>query len=363
MAKTTANKLKSAALYKQEYGEADLPQWALLELDDFSKRIGFTHDRKNTLIKWIKYNLRNWTDRWHKLKELHSASLEHHILMYGETQGPIIYHNLNIKKTRNLDHSSATQARRSAISANMRRGKTGVTARSIQYWVNKGMTIDDAAKKVTSIQTTNKLDNYIKKYGEDLGKEQFLLRKKYWSSIMSDPKIKRSRSLGLWRYLERYGEIEGRKKYLEMRKTRNQSKIGKASTESIKRFSPIIKLLNTHNVAYYCGNENNKEWFIYDRVTERPYFYDLAIPSLSIIIEYHGEKFHPNPKWDTAKWNSWISLFEGENADKKYAFDTYKRQLAENANWTVFEIYSSDNEQIDASIIATIADRLKLEGV
>jgi hypothetical protein len=162
---------------------------------------------------------------------------------------------------------------------------------------------------------------------------------------MADPIIGKKRSLGLTRYIERYGEIEGKRNYKNMRAARNagaRGALGRASKESLIIFAPLLSLLNSKNIQYYLGVENNREWFIYDNYTERPYFYDLTIPSKSLIIEYHGEAYHPNPVWSSEKLATWTCLFSNKSADEVFTSDSYKRKIAEDAGWNMIEIYSSD---------------------
>ena len=169
---------------------------------------------------------------------------------------------------------------------------------------------------------------------------------------MASPLIGKKRSLGLWRYIERYGEIDGKQKYLDIRKQRNTTaRIGKASAESLTAICDIIAILDKHNIAYYVGVANNKEWFIYDTLLDRPFFYDLTIPLLSIIIEYHGEAFHPNPTWDADKWNNWRCLFSKKTAIEVAGIDQYKKKLAIDNGWSVYEIYSSEVESSQRVII------------
>ena len=84
---------------------------------------------------------------------------------------------------------------------------------------------------------------------------------------MDDPKIHRKRSLGLTRYIERYGAIEGERAYINMRKKRNEiSSIGRASIESILALQPIIDILEKNDILYYMGIPNNHEWCIYNSI-------------------------------------------------------------------------------------------------
>jgi len=343
MAKSIEEKLTNSKKYKTNFGNRSLSESESMALSQFDKEIGFTYDRISTIICFIKQGYHDWVKKWKQFRSVHPATLEAHVLLYGEEQGTIIYQNLNKRKTAKLDHSHEAQLKRGLIAREKLKGNKAHSIRSVDFWLNRGLTFEEASAKVRDIQSTNTAERYIKKYGTTLGLVKFNERKASWVGAMNTPERGRNRSLGLWRYIERYGEIDGKIKYLEMRKLRNEySRIGRASKESVAILSDIIQLLEKYNVGYHFGVEGNKEWFIYDDNMQQAFFYDLTIPSLSIIIEYHGEAFHPNPRWDDDKWNSWTAAFSNKTAEESYEVDQYKKKLAESRGWLVFEIYSSE---------------------
>lgn len=354
MAKSTAEKLVSNRDYKEIMGSYKLTDDEIMELTLFDAQVGFNHDRAKTISKFIKYGHTGWVELWEKLKTVNPSSYEYHIMLYGDELGNEIYLELNTKKTVKFIHDSVTQQYRSSIAADNRRGKTGISVRSVQYWINQGMSIEEANANVKRIQTTNTIENYIKKYGE-LGEEKYIARKNSWTIHMNNSDIGKKRSLGLARYIERYGDELGRVKYFEMRQNRN-NKYGKvASNESLVAFSDIIAILDKNNIKYYVGVPNNREWCIYNKETEQWFFYDLTIPFLSIIVEYHGESFHPNPMWDSDKWARWTSVYTNKSADICYEYDLLKRRTAEQNGWSVYEIYSSDVETTKRVILEQLS--------
>lgn len=348
MAKSVAEKLLNSKLYKELNGTKPLEGWQICELDKFISEIGFSYDRLRTLAVWVNLGLDNWSGRFTECQSLPNSALRYCQLYYGESLGQQKYEQANLAKTKHFDHSSETQKLRALKAGEKLRGTSEFSCRSKAFWIKKGLSESEAELKVREIQATNTKDRYIKKYGEE-GLAKFNARKQAWGDLMSDGGIGKSRSLGLWRYVERYGEVEGRRRYVEMRNQRNKrSKIGKASDESIRVLQPIIELLEQRGITFYVGQKNNHEWFIYDYENERPYFYDLTIPSLSIIVEYHGEAFHPNPNWDKSQWDIWSSPFSKVTADEQFAVDQHKRILAESKGWAVYEVYSSDTAQVDS---------------
>lgn len=76
------------------------------------------------------------------------------------------------------------------------------------------------------------------------------------------------------------------------------------------------------------------------------YLYDFTIPKFNIIIEYNGEKFHPNPKWikeDFDKWKEWQSLYKNKSANDVYIETIQKLNFARNKGFIVLELWSSDS--------------------
>ena len=358
MAKTIAQKLMNSELYKTEFKDRLLTNSELDELAEFDKVHGFTYDRRATLTKFIKQGHTDWVEKWNKLKSLTSSNLELQVLLYGVEEGNRRYLEINTRKTAHLDHSPEHQHSANRASIAKTKGSKTHSVRGIGYWVMTGLTVEEATVRVQQIQSTNSLTRYIKKYGDIDGLIKFEERKTQWKEKMSDPIISKKRSLGLWRYIERYGKVEGKQKYLAMRRTRNEnSQMGKASVESLSAFNSIIAILDKHGIKYYAGIADNKEWFIYDEILERPFFYDLTIPLLSIIIEYHGEAFHPNPNQSLEKWKAWKCLFNNKSADEVATVDRYKKTLAESNGWQVYEIYSSE---VDYSRRVIIKDLAKL---
>jgi hypothetical protein len=100
------------------------------------------------------------------------------------------------------------------------------------------------------------------------------------------------------------------------------------SKESMKVFLPISEFLKTNNIKHRFGYEDNKEWYIYDTDNRCTYFFDFAIPSINLLIEYNGEAWHPNPKWNKEKWDSWRRPHDNMSANDVYKKELLKEQCA-----------------------------------
>jgi hypothetical protein len=355
MVKPVEYKFTSNKIYINAFGERDLTENELIELYNFNDSVGFNYDRIEFLVQCIKLEKSDWVRFWNKLKQYSNSTLEYHQLRYGIEEGKLRYESINSRKTIHFDHSSETQRRKGLQSAELSRGNKEWSIRGIGYWMKKGLSEEDAIAKVKDIQGTNTLDVYIKKFGNEDGTRKFIERRERWTEHMSDPEIGKKRSLGLDRYIERYGAVEGERKYIAMRKKRNDAvSIGCASAESLNAFTDIIDLLSRNGIKYYMGVEGNKEWYIYDFINKKTFFYDLTIPFLSIIIEYHGEAFHPNPKWEQTKLEKWKQTFTNKPHDAVLNTTTQKNMAAQKNGWELFEIFSSEVKQTIPNIIARI---------
>ena len=175
-------------------------------------------------------------------------------------------------------------------------------------------------------------ENLIKKWGEEVGKEKWIIYKnkqslsnKYeykkekhgWSEEKFN-EYNRSRSvtlknlinrhgeeegLKLWinycdrqkytttleYFIKKYGKLEGEEKYNNFCKKRL---LGCAYSKiSNKLFDELVKYINKDYETYY----GDKEWFLYDNINKKYYLIDFFIRDLNIGIEFNGDVWHANP--------------------------------------------------------------------
>lgn len=87
-------------------------------------------------------------------------------------------------------------------------------------------------------------------------------------------------------YIEKYGEIDGRSKYLEMRTSRG-CKFGVSPISQ-----ELFKSIKHEGREYYA--ELNHEYFL---ITKCGYFYiDYVNKDRMKAVEFNGDMFHANPK-------------------------------------------------------------------
>lgn len=365
MGKSAVDRLRSSSHYREILGvDYTLSDNIMQQITDFDNCIGMTSDRRRVLCVWILYGLDNWVERWQKIKALgNNATLDYFTLYYGEKEGQVRYKSSVAKKSVPLNKNKTRQSQQEKLkhARDVRKERGDCHPKQPTYWIkNFNMTHEEAIQHIKDSQPKNTLEWYITRYGENEGTRLFEERRNKWVNTMQSLNIGPKRSLGLPRYIERYGEKLGRERYVEMRLKRNIQSPGTASKESLKVFKKTIDVLDSLGIFYFLGVEGNKEFFIYDRENTKCYLYDLTIPSLDIIIEYHGEAFHPNPNWCEEKWNAWAQAYTNASADLQFQHDTRKKVIAESKGWEVITIYSSDIEKRD-NLHNFIADRIALQ--
>lgn len=219
------------------------------------------------------------------------------------------------------EHLSKVRSISSQKSANMRRGKSGVTCRSVQYWINKGYTKEDAQNKVREIQSTNNIGVYINKYGEQEGIKKWIDRNKKWGNIMQEKRME-------------------------------SGHIGSAYSQSSKLFfDDVIKRLKDNDINFDTVYYGEREFCKWDSEFRRPYFYDFVIPEIRLCVEYNGIKFHPK-EGDV----NWKGLY-GMTYDTKLKYDKRKLELLENCGYKIFIVWEDDDLENAINEILSICKR------
>jgi len=217
--------------------------------------------------------------------------------------------------------------------------------RDEKWFIENNKSFDKFKKRLRYINT---LDYFIEKLGsKELGLAKYLEINK------------RKDSMSFNHYLKKYNNnyIVARKEYNKRIKKccSNLSPFicNGVSKESIKVLLKYYKFFRRQNIdkdKIFIGLKGSSEYNILYKTKEgnKRFFYDFTIPEIKLIIEYHGEKFHPNPKWrfeNINKWNKWRGIFDNLNVEKRYKLDLLKKKEAEKSGFKVFEIYSSDNKE------------------
>lgn len=124
------------------------------------------------------------------------------------------------------------------------------------------------------------------------------------------------------------GDIEKAEQIFTDRQIKIKTRFGVGSKLSLKTFSGVEKhLIETHQINpddIYVGDENRKEFFLFDQEHRRLYFYDFTIRSKKIIIEFNGCFFHARNR---------------EDDPEKFDKDERKRLVAEDNGFKFFVVW------------------------
>ncbi len=265
--------------------------------------------------------------------------------------------------------------------------KTQIT--KIEYWLEKGYTEEEAKKKISERQSTFSKEKCIKKYGEEEGTKRWKERQDKWQKTLNNKSPEeieeinkkknclnietfiekygkkegtkrwkeacKKRSTGLPFFIKKYGEEDGYKKYKERNaKIVSNRKNCQYSQESLNIFIPLYEWLVERGYSQtdiFIGCNETGEFKLYESRKNKKllYFYDFAIPKKRIMIEYNGEKFHPNPSMGKENWCNWKTPY-GKTADEIYEYDFGKIECAKKSGYRILEIWSSKTISENISI-------------
>ena len=303
----------------------DLSYW---EIYAPTKEMAISHWNK------INKNKSNATSEWNNNNpdKLKGSTIEYQIKKYGEEEGKKRYNQSN-------------------------KGRLDNNKTSLDYWLNKGYSYDDAVKERKNRQTTFSKSKCIDKYGEEIGEKVWKERQDKWQNTLNNKTEEERIEISLKRnifcingYLLRGYTEKDANRLLEERISK--SKNNYTSKESIDFFESNFEV---EGWLYGAG----REWFVWDSDSGKHYFYDFVNTKSKIILEYHGCAWHPNKKiLNESQWNNWIQPLTKKTADEKYNFDKYKKKVGESQGFSVFEIYSNDNKETIDNIINQIKNAI-----
>jgi len=216
---------------------------------------------------------------------------------------------------------------------------------TLEYYLAKGYSVDEANTLLKKRQATFSKEICISKYGEVEGLRIFKNRQNKWLKTLDKKtdfekkEINSKKAVSLSNLQRKYGDKIGEQKYRKIMERRKAP----GSREADNFFRRVLNDIIVEEEPYWSQGESGNEYFLYDRNNKKYYFYDFTLRNKKIIIEYHGESFHPRKdKLTESEWENWKLPFTNESADSKYNFDQKKNKFAETQGFKVIEIWSSD---------------------
>jgi hypothetical protein len=205
--------------------------------------------------------------------------------------------------------------------------KEMLTNMQLKYYLNKGLDLQDAKNALVErkLQGAFTLENCILKYGKEIGTNKFIERQIKWRSTMNSKSDEDKNQI----------------------KIKQRLRLPRVSSVSIKLFESIISSLNLCIDDVYF---NNPEYFIYDDLTKRLYFYDFVIPSKKIAIEYNGTTFHPKPDATEEEKLTWFNPLKKMNYFDNLIFDNYKNNLIIQKGYDLLVVWDDDPFKLEKCI-------------
>lgn len=169
------------------------------------------------------------------------------------------------------------------------------------------------------------LENFIRRFGEEEGKikwKNYCQRQSYTETLeyclekfgekghSEFLSRNRNKALSKEKFLEKYGEEEGEKRWIDYRRKyiESFSKRSKHSKKAHLFFSELRKKISDLNLTIFDSHSNERYFIVEGKV----YFVDFYIKELDIAIEYLGDFWHANP----AIYHGDSILFAGMKANE-----------------------------------------------
>lgn len=193
--------------------------------------------------------------------------------------------------------------------------KNTVKTTNIEYYLNQGMSEEDAKRALHDRQATFTLEKCIKKYGEIEGQKIFSERQQKWLKSIY--------------------------------KTFNKNGDGRSPQSNFAK-----------NIIIECCSKLNidipkKEKYIYDKLYKRAYAFDFTYKNK--IIEFNGDYWHCNP---SLYKEDYFNKRKQLTAKQIWEYDAIKCECAKKYGYNVLTIWESDYYNDKDNVIKTCIDFL-----
>ena len=209
-----------------------------------------------------------------------------------------------------------------------------INSNQIGYWLKRGYSEEEAKEKVKERQQTFTLEKCIQKYGEIEGRKRFAERQKKWQNT-----------------------LQSKDDYIEVVIKRcSQSYYSNISQEL---FDKLYKLLQDNNIncdVYY--HNLNHEWG-FGIKKHGGVLYDFVIPELKYAIEFNGNRFHPNKeKLSKEEFKNWTNPW-GVTAKEQYKHDMFKNNAIIKKGFILDIVWEDEYLEKKDKILNIILNRIK----
>jgi hypothetical protein len=227
--------------------------------------------------------------------------------------------NISIDEARTLHSAQAREIKEMLIT-------TGqleiINNTSIQWFINQGMSPDDAKRAQSERQRTFSLKKCIAKHGVEAGTDIWKLRQQKWLATMNSKSDDEKLRILVARV--------------------SASKF--VSPASRKFFDELASYVDTRFTIYTGDNE----YYIND--AGKFWKYDFTIVELNLIVEYNGEHVHPR---DDSP-DEWRHAYTKQTKQEVLQHDVNKRMSAISRGFDVLYVWHGKNKHEQLEQLITI---------
>ena len=275
------------------------------------EKYGSPRSLQNRLLSvalMIFYDLNNYVGRIRRLKMLPASPTrysyfltygrEYYLKKYRETAAKRTKHfqnrinywvDLGLTQEEAQEKTKDIQIARANLAGDKLRGTSEYTIRSASYWIKHGYSEKSAKEKVGQIQCTFSLEKCIKKYGEDAGKKIWEDRQKSWQETLNNKtpeekaRINLLKSCSIESFLLK-GHTQEEAETLSRDIFKNRKNYSIISQKCFDMISEIIG----KDCLYYKTLNYERQFF--NKCVD---FYDAKS---NCVVEFYGDFWHRNPK-------------------------------------------------------------------
>ncbi len=233
----------------------------------------------------------------------------------------------------------------------------------IGYWLNKGFSKKEARQKVSQSQDKLSEKSFIARYGEKEGArlyQEHCRRCSDRTSGKSNPRygvtLSDKQKSKISETLKASYELHEFKESYVQRYYRGTTFATVSASE--QEFSRALK---KHGIEFVVQfplvvdeefREQDKK-----NINKIAYVYDFKIATHNVLIEFHGDYIHANPKFFTE--DMYINYYGGRlKAKYKWLKDAYKKQYAKSKGYKVVTVWEHMNYDKAARLIKSYLEKL-----
>lgn len=218
-----------------------------------------------------------------------------------------------------------------------------------EYYIKQGFTKEEAKNLVKERQAVGRLDRFIERYGDEEGKKRWEERQIKWQKTMDEKpqeekdRINKLKGITLENMIRKWGEVDGTEKYNNwVEKTKNVNIFYSKISQQLF-YILLNNISDKENVKFAT---HNKEKII--QQNNKIYCFDFCYKRK--IIEFNGDIYHANPKLfnENDCTNPYLKNLSAKETWKQ---DNHKINIAKNKGYDILVIWEKDYRENGKDVI------------